>query len=372
MKYPLFALLVLCPTLALAFDPAYKRPVNDYPETAGATMQEHQGTTGARSGEPPQAIATNPPGDCIQDEMLKRADWERRHQGAIDAAPEEDYYVKPTWNPETGALSQMIYSPNRSEGDNKPEYGYRIINGRLAPNADVNNRGPLLSPRQREEINAALAGSTGSNGSSNEQQLKVLAPRTMPAPSVAGAINGKTAATLPTGSVDHDFRATKSYISGRQKRKAGLKNTEQKEKEIQAIINGKLAPNSDVNNRGLNADLAGSKGYNNEQQVSRSGGPQQAIAQPRNTEQKKKEIQEKKIAASSDANKGSKPSANTGGGHFVCVPKCYVKQAPNANSPTVAELLEYDWVRVLKTKSGWCQVETGAGSVGWLNKNLIK
>ena len=162
---------------------------------------------------------------------------------------EEDYYVKPTWNPETGALSQMIYSPSRSAGDNKPEYGYRIINGKLAPNSDVNNRGPLLSPRQREEINAALAGSTGSNGYSNEQQPKVLAPPTMPAPSVAGAINGKTAATLPTGSVDHYFRAAKSYISGRQKRKAELKNTKQKEKEIQAIINGKLATNSDVNNR---------------------------------------------------------------------------------------------------------------------------
>ena len=87
---------------------------------------------------------------------------------------------------------------------------------------------------------------------------------------------------------------------------------------------------------------------------------------------RRKEIQEKKIAAARDANTGSKPSANTGGGHFVCVPKCYVKQAPDANSPTVAELLEYDWVRVLKTKSSWCQVETGAGSVGWLNKNLIK
>jgi len=208
MKYPLFAFLVLCPTLALAFDPAFKPPVNDCSVTAGATMQEHQGATGARSGEPPQAIATNPSGNCIQDEALKRADWERRHQQANDySVPEEDYYVKPTWNPETGALSQMIYSPNRGEGDNKPEYGYRIINGRLAPNSDVNNRGPLLSPRQREEINAALA---GSNGYSNEQQLKVLAPRPMPAPSVAGAINGKTAATLPTGSVDHDFRATKS------------------------------------------------------------------------------------------------------------------------------------------------------------------
>ena len=90
------------------------------------------------------------------------------------SAPEEDYYVKPTWDPETGALTQMIYS--RDAGDNKLEYGYRVINGRLAPNSDVNNRGPLLSPKQREEINADLAGSTGSNVYINEQQLKVPAP----------------------------------------------------------------------------------------------------------------------------------------------------------------------------------------------------
>ena len=212
---------------------------------------------------------TNPPGNSVQDRLLKEANWEKQHQRAMDdhSVPEENYYVKPTWDPETGALTQMIYSPNREAGDNKPEYGYRIINGRLAPNSDVNNRGPLLSPKQREEINADLAGSAGSNGYMSEQQLKVLAPRTMPAPSVAGAINGKTAATLPTGSVDRDFRATKSHISGRQKRKAELKNTGQKEKEIQAILNGKLAPNSDVNN-----------GYINEQRVSRSGEPQQAIA----------------------------------------------------------------------------------------------
>jgi len=101
-------------------------------------------------------------------------------------------------------------------------------------------------------------------------------------------------------------------------------------------------------------------------------GRQKRNAEPENTGQKKKEIQEKKIASASDANTGSKPAANTGSVHLVCVPKCYVRQTPDANSPTVAELLEYDWVRVLKTKSSWCQVETGAGSVGWLNKNLIK
>jgi hypothetical protein len=312
MKYLLFTLLVLCPSLAFAFDPVLKPPVNDRSVTAGAPMQVHQGVTGARSGEPPQAIATNPPGNCIQDEALKRADWERRHQRAINdySVPKEDYYVQPTWDSETGALTQMTYSSNRYAGADKPEYGYRIINGKLAPNSDVNNRGPLLSAKQREEINAQLAGSNG-NSYVNEQQLKALAPRTMPAPSVAGAINGKTATTLPTGSV-----ATKGYTSGRQKRKA----------------------------------------------------------EPKITGQEKNEIKGKKIAASSEANTGtgSKPSANTGRVHYVSVPKCYVRQTPDANSPAIAELLELDWVRVLKTKSSWCQVETGAGSVGWLNRNMIK
>jgi Bacterial SH3 domain len=294
MKYLIFALLVLCPTCA--------------------TMHE-LGAIGTRSEEHPQAIATNPPGNCIQYEALKRADWERRHQRAMNdySVPKEDYYVQPTWDSETGALTQMTYSSNRYAGEDKPEYGYRIINGKLAPNSDVNNRGPLLSPKQREEINAQLAGSNG-NSYVNEQQLKALAPRTMPAPSVAGAVNGKTAATLPTGSVDHDSRATKSYISGRQKRKAEPKNTGQKEKEIQGT----------------------------------------------------------KIAASSDTDTGSKPSAKTGSVHYVCVPKCYVRQTPDTNSPAIAELLELDWVKVLKTKSSWCQVETGAGLVGWLNQNMIK
>ena len=194
----------------------------------------------------------------------------------------------------------------------------------------------------------------------------------MPAPSVAGAINGKTAATLPTGSVDHDFRATKSYVSGRQKRKAELKNTRQKEKEIQAIINGKLATNSDANNRGLllsPKQREEIKQQPNVQAKSYISDRQNRNAEPENTGRKKKEIQEKKIAA---AGAGSRPSVNTGSVHFVSVPKCYVRQTPDANSPTVAELLEYDWVRVLKTKSSWCQVETGTGSVGWLNKNLIK
>jgi hypothetical protein len=250
MKYLLFALLALCP--------------------ACATMQE-LGAIGTHSAEPPPTIATNPPDERIQDLALKRADWERRHQRAMNdySVPEEDYYVKPTWDPETGALTQMIYGPNRYAGDNKPEYGYRIINGRLAPNSDVNNRGPFLSPEQREEINADLAGSHGYvnelqlNVQANEQQLKVQA---------------------------------KSYISGRQKRKAEPKNTGQK----------------------------------------------------------------------------SKRSANTGSVHYICVPKCYVRQTPDTNSPAVAELLEFDWVRVLKTRSSWCQVETGAGSVGWLSQNMIK
>jgi Bacterial SH3 domain len=290
MKYLLFALLVLCPA---------------------CTAMHELGAIDTRSEEHPQAIATNLPGNCIQYEALKRAEWERRHQQAVNV-PEEDYYVQPTWDPETGALTQMTYSSNRYAGANKPEYGYRVINDKLAPNSDVNNRGPLLSPKQREGINAQLAGSNG-DSYVNAQQPKALAPRTMPAPSVAGTVNGKTAAAPPTGSVDHS-RATKSYISGRQKRKA----------------------------------------------------------EPENTRQKKKEIQGKKVAASSDANTGSKPSAKAGSVHYVNVPKCYVRRSPDANSPVIAELLELDWVRVLKTKSSWCQVETGAGLVGWLNQNMIK
>jgi Bacterial SH3 domain len=286
MKYLFFVLLVLCPTMALALDPAYKPPVNDRPVTAGAAMHERQGAIGARSGEPSQAIATNPPDNCIQDIMLKKADWERRHQRAInDSVPEEDYYVKPTWDPETGALTQMIYSPNRHEGDNKPEYGYRIINGRLAPNSDVNNRGPLLSPKQREEINADLAGSSGCSYV-NEQDLKVQNEQNLKA---------QNEQDLKAQNEQLKVQA-KSYISGAKRRKAKPKNTGRR----------------------------------------------------------------------------SKPSANTGSVHYVSVPKCYVRQTPDNHSPVIAELLEYDWVKLLKTKSSWCQVETGTGSVGWLNKNLIK
>jgi hypothetical protein len=309
MKYILFALLVLCPTLALASDPAPNSSADDRPVTA-APVQVHQGVTGARSGEPPQAIATNPAGSCIQDEAQKRAEWEKRRQQAMTdySVPKDDYYVQPRWDSETGALTVMTYSSNRYAGADKPEYGYRIINGRLAPDSDANNRGPILTPKQREAINAQLVGSSG-NSYVNEQQQKALAAGTMPAPAVAGATNGKTAATLPAGSVDRDFRVAKSGTSGRRKRKA---------------------------------------------------------------EQKKKETQEKNVAASSDADTGRKHSSNTGSVHFVSVPKCYVKQAPDANSPTVAELLQYDWVRVLKIKSSWCKVETGTGTVGWLSPSQIQ
>jgi hypothetical protein len=96
-------------------------------------------------------------------------------------------------------------------------------------------------------------------------------------------------------------------------------------------------------------------------------------AEPKNARQKKKEaLLGQRVVMSGDTNTGSKPSANTGSVHFVCVPKCYVRQTPHTNSPAIAELLEYDWVRVLKTRSSWCQVQTGAGSVGWLSQNMIK
>jgi hypothetical protein len=91
--------------------------------------------------------------------------------------------------------------------------------------------------------------------------------------------------------------------------------------------------------------------------------------------QKKKETPGKKIAVKAgkrDANTGSRTLENAGSVRFVCVPKCYVRQAPDARSRAVAELLQYDWVRVLKTRSSWCQVQTGSGSVGWLSQNLIK
>jgi Bacterial SH3 domain len=319
MKYLFFVLLVLCPTIALALDPAYKPPVNDRPVTAGAAMHERQGAIGARSGEPSQAIATNPPDNCIQDIMLKKADWERRHQRAInDSVPEEDYYVKPTWDPETGALTQMIYSPNRHEGDNKPEYGYRIINGRLAPNSDVNNRGPLLSPKQREEINADLASSSGCSYV-NEQDLKVQNEQQL-------------------------------KVQNEQQLKA------QNEQQLKAQNEQQLKAQ---NEQQLKAQNEQQLKVQNEQQLkvqakSYISGRQRRKAKPKNTGQR------------------SKPSAKSGSVHYVNVPKCYVRRTPDNHSPVIAELLEYDWVKLLKTKSSWCQVETGTGSVGWLNKNLIK
>ena len=94
--------------------------------------------------------------------------------------------------------------------------------------------------------------------------------------------------------------------------------------------------------------------------------------EPKDSRQKEKETRVKQVSIKADANMGGTPSTNTGSVHFVCVPKCYVRQTPDTNSPTVAELLEYDWVRVLKTKSSWCQVQTGAGSVGWMSRNTIK
>jgi len=96
-------------------------------------------------------------------------------------------------------------------------------------------------------------------------------------------------------------------------------------------------------------------------------------AEPKNTRQKKKEaLLGQQVVLSEKANTGDKPSAKTGRVHFVCVPKCYMRQAPDTNSPTVAELLQYDWVRVLKTKSSWCQVQTGAGAVGWMSQTMIE
>jgi type IV pilus biogenesis protein CpaD/CtpE len=95
--------------------------------------------------------------------------------------------------------------------------------------------------------------------------------------------------------------------------------------------------------------------------------------EPINARQKKKETALKQAAIKGDARTGDTPSGNTGRSvHFVCVPKCYVRQTPNTNSPAIAELLESDWVRVLKTKSSWCLVQTGAGSVGWMSQDMIK
>lgn len=93
---------------------------------------------------------------------------------------------------------------------------------------------------------------------------------------------------------------------------------------------------------------------------------------PKKTRRKKRETRHTRAAASGYVRTAGKAPADTGKVHFVCVPRCYVRQTPNTKSRPVAELLKNDWVRVLKTKSSWCLVETGAGSVGWVSQNLIK
>jgi Bacterial SH3 domain len=90
-----------------------------------------------------------------------------------------------------------------------------------------------------------------------------------------------------------------------------------------------------------------------------------------NAKPRKKETGVKRAAVKRDSGAGSKTRAEKGSVRFVCVPKCCIRRAPDARSRAVAELLKYDWVRVLKTRSNWCLVETGAGSVGWLSQNLI-
>jgi Bacterial SH3 domain len=100
--------------------------------------------------------------------------------------------------------------------------------------------------------------------------------------------------------------------------------------------------------------------------------PKQKPGSKKTRRKKKEALLGQRVVISGHANMGSKPSAKSGSVHFVCVPKCYVRQTPDNHSPAIAELLEYDWVKVLKTKSSWCQVQTGAGSVGWLSQSLIK
>jgi Bacterial SH3 domain len=100
--------------------------------------------------------------------------------------------------------------------------------------------------------------------------------------------------------------------------------------------------------------------------------PKQKPGSKKTRRKKKEALLGQRVVISGDANMGSKPSAKSGSVHYVCVPKCYVRQTPDNHSPAIAELLEYDWVKVLKTRSSWCQVQTGAGSVGWLSQNLIK
>lgn len=93
---------------------------------------------------------------------------------------------------------------------------------------------------------------------------------------------------------------------------------------------------------------------------------------PQKTRRKKRETRQTRAAASGYVRTAGKAPADTGKVHFVCVPKCYVRRTPDTKSKPIAELLKDDWVRVLKTKSRWCQVETGTGSVGWMSQNMIK